>query len=361
MLFYYLQLLIVVFLSLLFYLLEKFNKRFNLYFGILALIYLSLVLGNRGLSVGTDTFPYYRSFMLQNMPGNDSMDISRFIYNGLSHVVYRYSDGSYHIFLLVIGFLTVFFVFLSIKLYFKRFNYLSIIMYLFLCFYLLNFNIARQSLSMSVTLLSLVLILRDNSKLAFVISVIAIGIHSTAIITLVYYSFKFLKWNLRKVLILIPIIGIALLFVDMFISIFSNFFSHYQIYFQKETEFVHLSTTNIIRCILFTLIGLVAMLVIKNTKRKIGNDFYFLLFLNNTGALIYLILSHSLLYTRIAQYFTLVNIIFIPYLFYELDRCSINKYLKLLFKVIVVGISLALVMYTIYINSGEIIPYIKYQ
>lgn len=360
---YFLQVLIMTLVSVIFFYLEKLNRKFNFLYGILTFIYLFCILGFRSILVGTDTRIYYNSFLNQNNSliylENDFS--GRVVYDFISKTVFKYSGGDYHVFIIIISFLILISIFISIKVYFGYFNHLSIMLYMYLCFYLNSFNTSRQALAIALTLLSLVLVLKSHTRIAFFISIIAIGIHSTAIIILLFFFFNRIALNQKKILINILLITLGLFSFDILIDFFVRLFPHYSIYFQKSSMYEIFSSTNILRIVIFTLVSLAGFIVINYNSKKIGKEFYFLLLICLIGNIMYIFFSSSLLYTRIAQYFTIPYIIFIPVLFINLNNCKINKYLKFIYKITILVLSILLIIYSISINSGEVVPYSFYR
>lgn len=359
---YFLQVLIITLVSIIFFYLENVNKKLNFLYGILTFIYLFFILGFRNIHVGTDTRIYYNSFINQNnsLTYIENDFSGRVIYDLISKLVFKYSGGNYHIFIITISFLILISIFLSIKIYFGSFNHLSIMLYMYLCFYLNSFNTSRQALALALTLLSLVLVLKSHTKIAFFISIIAIGIHSTSIVILLFFIFNRITLNQKKIMLNIILITLGLFSFDILIGFFVRLFPHYSIYFQKASMYEIFSSTNILRIVIFTIVNLAGFIIINYTSKRMLKDFYLLLLICLIGNIMYIFFSSSLLYTRIAQYFTIPYIIFIPVLFANMNVCRINKYLKVIYKIAILSLSILLLIYSISINSGEIVPYSFY-
>ncbi len=205
------------------------NKALGNVLSMVGILILSLAGGFRGIKVGTDTnFYVYHLFDLATYSDNFDFfktfsksyyDCSDYSYLLLTYIIAK-KFNNFNIFLFIVEILIVYPIFKTLKINNKNnSNNIAFGMIIFcLAFYNSTFNMVRQSLALSFLLLSLSYYMKDNTKLKdYIISllllIIAIGFHSTCLISLIiYFTYFILKKKRIKLIYKKLLIFIIFLF-----------------------------------------------------------------------------------------------------------------------------------------------------
>lgn len=188
-------------------------------------------------------------------------------------------------------------------------QYLSILIYILFGFYTQSYVIIRQYMALSITLLSVHYLLKNNYKNAIILSLISCAFHNTAIISLFFILIK-VFWNTVLNNLKYIVIGLTLFsffckhFVEILISQFYPFYSDMIISGEGLNLFI------------FLLLILISLLIImkRNNKTIKDVDFYFILFL--LGIILQLYTLHFNLLNRLALYLQFYITITIPNILY---------------------------------------------
>lgn len=207
---------------------SAYRKRYQ--FIILLCIVLGFFSALRG-NTGTDTIAY------RSIYSGEDISFSRGILYMILNNMFSFIGIPYEIFLFILGFFTALFTFLALLKEKEYIDPFVAALVFFMDLYLYSFNIMRQMLAISICLLAVSLYLRDEKKRALLLFVVAILIHSPAIIYLgiIFIQFMFNK-KYYKALAFICIIGVLFfvinrnaLFLFMSYLIGNNY--HYMHYF----------------------------------------------------------------------------------------------------------------------------------
>ena len=318
---------------------------------VISILHLSLLLGLRSYTVGTDTAQYVSFYNNQiNFNGNGSA-----IYIFLEKIIWRLFGPNYHVFLFILSTITIILIVLAFSNFSRRYEFIFLNIYIFISyyFYFESFNAQRQFLAISVTMIALVLLNKNRWLLSLLLIVLATGIHSTAIIMLAAYPIKYIKktkLNFFLVCIISAIFGLSSNQLTVF---FSHLFSHYNMY----TNAIGLSSRGgsffLGLFIFFMLIlGVYFSDILKDQEGS------FLVFLTAIGSILYMVGMQSQLIIRVADYFLIYATISIPIVIYKVSKKFIQSkivYLFLSATVMIAGI--VILIYKLSGNFGEIIPY----
>ena len=167
----------------------KVNHKVANVFSVLFLFSIILIIGLRGIDVGTDTIEYY-TYKWQMELYTDTSEIL------LDSVVKtaKYFSFSFSVVLLFISFLYYYFFYKSFTIFAKYYNVLPILIFFILIslFFSLSMgiNVIRQGVSLAFIMYSLALLeIIKSKKWSIFYAILAIISHTTAIIPLLLYLF----------------------------------------------------------------------------------------------------------------------------------------------------------------------------
>lgn len=331
------------------------HKR-ELLFGIY-IMHFTAIAGCRSIAVGTDTRLYNNIFISTiNTSLPELIRNSKFVgYSLWIKFIALLFNNSYESFLFISAFVTNMFLFYVVY----KIKNLSLFYaaYLYITFYYFyqSMNIARQYLAIALCLVFFYWIVYEKKYYKGILFwLLAVSIHSTAIVCIVFIPLSKIKWNLKKYGYLSVFTILILFFYNRIFTIFQYFFHDYQIY--NENQYSTLGTR--ILLVLFQLIILLFGLIITNKyKEKYTNDVYVLQSIILISTIIGMFYSNNELIVRMQIYFEIFSIIYIPLLFLKITP-SKSKFSK--FNLIFFGILLILLVpyfYQVSKNYGNIIPY----
>lgn len=331
---------------------QRFSKKV---FVSITTVHLIIITGLRATSVGTDLVRYERHFdSLRGLPISELLN-HRFEL-GYQFVTYIFANTffSFNLFLLVISVFN--FIVLGYIIYkFSTQPFFSFLLYFIFGIYDFNLSGLRQSIAMTIILISF-LFLMNESKLKYIISIVVASLfHSTAILFLVVYPLMNKKINV------IYRVFYPLLFV--FFIIFNSFLSNLaESFFGLEVSnalvTLELNTTTITFLFVFIL-GLFIKLFVKISDEKLLNS---LLVLSSLSVLIQILSTSSYLFTRLNMYYYQFIIILFPIIYNAIIYMATkSKYDSILIRYVasIVFILLVLMYYNSYLgyNPHQILPH----
>lgn len=238
--------------------------------------------------------------------------------------------------------------------------YLNMLTYYFLC-YVITFNIIRQCLAIAIIFYALKFLLKRKYRYYILLNILALFFHKSAIIGLVIlllYSISdnnriklfFLKIRIKnkiKIIILISILALILFQLEFITNILQSLgLEKYKSYLKGEYSF--LPKQFLLR------IPFVWLIFIEYKKNKESRIHLFALLLNIIDLFLSQLGSVTPNSWRIAQYFSIYNIIFYPMV------CNSGKY-KILKKLFLISYLIFYFSYTILIlGNHEVYPYLFY-
>lgn len=348
--FYLLQFGIFLIYSLFFYLIRPVLNR--LYY-IVTGAHLITIIGLRSFRVGTDTFSNVYSYTSNN-PFNIRTGTP--VYSLLSKVIYDVSGGNYHAFLFIIAAITV-----SIVLYcIYRFQptifegFLAIYLYITFYYYFDAFNTQRQMLAVAISMLVPIFLLQNNKIKAVISLLLAIGIHNTAIVIILYFLICKVK-KCKKNLYLISILAtIFVYFSSYFFNIFASVSEHYEMYVGTN-EYSSKGGSIVMGLFILFFVIIVSN---KNSEIYLNNKASVAMYISCVAGLIYVIGGKSTLIIRMANYFGM----FVPVFISMVPRIVSQRFrnqrlIKLSLTMLVLIASFTVMYYKLSQNIDGIIPY----
>lgn len=197
-----------------------------------------ILAGIRAINIGADTKGYvFHLFELSRKSTsiNDFIitakswyDISDYLYLFLNYFI-SHIFGSFKLFLFIVEFLIIFPIFKSLDMSKKTSKEVILGMALFYLFaYNPSFNIIRQIISISISILAFHYLFKNNNLKSFILIIAAMGFHKTSVISLLLYFifilFKKLNDNRKKILKII-LYSSLLVFIIFFKQIVSFLYS----------------------------------------------------------------------------------------------------------------------------------------
>lgn len=350
--FYFLQLIIFLLYSLFF---GFFKSNLLKIYYCFATIHLSIVMGLRAYWVGVDTKMYVNVFLTQNTSFNGNGIL---VYNFLNKIVWLLTNGNYHIMLFVLSFLTVSLFILSLnELKYDFLNsFLAIYMYITFYYYFESFNIQRQMLAVSFAMFSISQFLKQRNIRGTIYLLLGIGIHSTALLALI--NLFLIKIGRSKKMLGLTIVFslILILNIEKFLNIFTSLFNHYDMYTViLENGLMSAAGGTFLLGIFFGVIALITYLLTDVFEEK---TFAFTFFATVITSIFYLTGFHSQLLIRIANYFSIFSLGFVPAAIRKIsNRFSEGRIICILGFMMVIMVGFSIMYYKLSNNFGGIVPY----
>lgn len=364
---YIFSLLIFIFLSIVLKAYYEINQRksqiliiftFIVIFGVLA--------GIRHFEVGTDTKLYSSLFLSSGMNSTwENIATSKYpVYDLYSSVLYRVNDNPQ-----IMIFVNSLIIICSVGYSVKKLSlqpYTSCILYITLYFYFNSMNISRQYIAMGLLLIGVTFLLDNKIKHYFIIYVLAVLVHSTAIFGIVFYLLYRIKWTSKKFVILVILGGILPSILDKLLQLYVSFFPYYEMYGNTQSATDNITSQsegNKILLSLFYLVFLIIGLYIRNRKEIIDQKkFDFLNAIVLMGVLIGIIFYKNILISRVEMYFTIFMIIYIPetienFNLIYLKNIQTRKKIKFLIYFTVILISMIPMFFQLNKGISGVIPY----
>ncbi len=326
-------------------------------FLLMVFIPLFLIMGYRGVTVGTDTNLYE---YLYNVACNRDLSYI-FIANDNSPLYTLYSIFIGKIFgpgnaITVINSFII--LLLTAIFIYKNSNHVVISTLLFLEFYhyFYAFNISRQYLAILIIANAFVFLNKKNIWKYLFCCLCATLVHATSIVSLIFIPLMYLdSKNYKKIekIYFISIIIILLLFNPIF-NIFTSIFPHYSVYISAS------ATSRGRRWILYLMYLIFSLLFYILRKRKVFlenevKEINSLNLINIVGILLGFFSLNIDVFSRLCNYFFIFIIIFIPKLF---DKFKNIKTRVLLYVLLIIIMFVPMII-LLKDNNGEILPYIN--
>lgn len=318
--------------------------RFACLFGIFGAM--TLTMGLRAVSVGTDTVNYYQTFMdIANGYYSKELNDSLIFYSSMQWVID--AGGNFQQWLLLIS--TVMSLFIVLNLRLSKKPWLFILLFFVFDYTFKSMNIMRQMLGM--LMISYVLLSPNKNiyrvLLKCIVSGLAIGMHLSVIvffIAMLVVSALYKKVDINKQFILLALVFFILLFCkELIIKLLEEV---YPGYINLEGK---LSTDNMVFLIIYS-----AILIFVNNYRKseIKGD---KIFLQCANLYVCELAIYSVYYVNFIErgliYFNYYLLFLFPYLFTVIKDKRIRQIVYLL-----IAIALLLI-FVLGHHGGEAIPY----
>ncbi|MCI8344425.1 MAG: EpsG family protein [Clostridia bacterium] len=244
---------------------------------------------------------------------------------------------------------------------------LSIFIFFTGCYFFYSLNIVRQYLAIALILVAYKYILDNSYKKFAIMLVLAFSIHYSSIVCIIAVLLR--KKIIMKPIFLTILITLILIFSTQFGNILNFVLSrtYYNVYINNTCNFSDLNKSA------FILNGVIYILMYMAYKYKLKDEKKIIFYLNIQGISLLCIAMGSImsLFMRISFFFSILQIISVPYIVYdtrafdsiifEIKNKKIiltNKILQLTFLVIVLTIYTCNIIHNNFINNvGEVVPY----
>lgn len=345
---------------------DKNNKNAKITFLCISAISLLLVMGLRGINVGTDTELYCNIFkMIDSAKDLQIFDVAESapfyaVYNKVISIFFGNKNS------VVIFFNSFIIITLMVVAIYKNSKnvYMSIIYYVLFYFYLQGFNIARQCIAGAIMFNSFDYIVNKNLKKYAILSIIAVLIHNTSVIFVILgLILMYIKPNIKNTILVGTIISIIGLFFNKVINIFLIIFPRYQMYFTTKNIFFETGQgRKIIITFIYIIVVISGLYILNKNKNKNNNqedeEYKKAILLTNfiIVAIIIGILSlKSLLISRIEIYFSIFIITYLPMI---IEKTGKYKYLLYMMSIVIMFIPFYVLLKS---NNSGVVPYIFLQ
>ncbi len=281
----------------------------KIYF-ILAGFSLFFLMASRNISVGTDTIRYLYEFENADFYLNNLIRSSERGYSYFNFFANKLGI-SFQIYLSIIS--AIFMIAIS-KLYYKYSKNILMSYYLHVTIGLFAMSMTglRQSLAISLTIISFISLMNNKKFLFFLFVFIAYTFHNSAIAFIPVYFLKNLKLN-RKSAILIYLLSASLFFVKSWIAGFISIMSpdRYSRYWIMQDS-IDINPLVILVALAIPLAAIIFWPKI-DTERNLEKESISILFvLSCINFIVYFFALEVMLLERISLYFMAYNTILIP-------------------------------------------------
>lgn len=302
----------------------------------------------RGESVGGDLESYIPLF--QNTTGNSSLTevIQTALLTGyevgfvlLCKVICFFSDDS-RWFIVVTSCISLIGPFYFINKYSKN-KGLSILLYLLLAFYNVSYNNIRQSVAISIVLISLHFLINRKKLLFFFGVALATTMHTSAVFSVFFYLFYRLRYSLSRAVGLIVGGGLTFIFWGslLYQYVLSNFFVKY-----LENGESEMSGTGFGMLAVYLFVALVCLFLFEKVRKKFDDEEFMvvkmLLYSVIFTVLIQAFATYMANITRLTYYFYILVIVLLPNILVNIKYVSTRR---------ILGVILFLLFYILACNT----------
>ncbi len=298
------------------------NKRIGIFLFII-LLFFSMF---RGDNVGTDTLHYiyaastpYQVFKYGGVADDSRVEL---LYNFVNYCIYSNNLNPHYI-IYFLSIITFAFLFLSARR-FKVGYSLVVLFYVYLGYYYLSFNIARQIAAMSIALYGLSFMNEETKKkyLFFIWVLVAALIHNTVIIVAFAYFLRKIHFNKRYAALIVGTLYVVFMIFPItpfLMNFLGDMNMSYSSIYGKGGNFdiMDKSIIGVLYHVFNGVLLLTIFLKYKEGSKTDFNDNYFLMSL-----LVFASLYHGNLATyRFAMIFTVFQCIYLSSIFtYSLSK-----------------------------------------
>ena len=332
---------------------NNFRKKMFLIESFIPLI---LVMGLRDKTIGVDTKGYCNLFQLYSKMdfktlivtggGDGSTDYLYLIYNKILSFICKDSR------IIIFGNALIVCL-LAMKLIYKQCNkyiFTSTVLFVVMCHYMYYFNATRQGMAILI-MANAIFYLKNKELKKYILSlIVAVLIHTTSIIYILFIPFFFIKLNKKNIITFCFIATIALTSWEYFLKILSEYSTHYQIYLGNEILTVVGGNRKLIYTLIYLLFGVV-LLFCKTSNEEENKEKKILLMLDFLLVVSGILYLKNWIFVRIEDYFSIYDIFLIPF---AIDK--FKKY-KLLANFLVIIVMLLGMYMRLSSGYAGVVPY----
>ena len=311
------------------------------------LLLLMIVLAFRDSSVGTDTINYLNMLYSWNYEVEIAMDSSgkqmEYIWTNFVDLVYKLGLSSDYL-VIIPGLVNIFLIYYSFRRFKINVN-VALLFFVIMTYYFLAFNILRQTLAVSITLLAYSFAIEKNYYKYFIAMFFAVGVHFSSAICLPIILLNWLNSNLK---LYIPLLIISLVLglsgLDLY---FLKSYSFYDSYSDLVSAEAGVTSIRVFIRIFMTLFSIYAI-----KQKRVDNVFIVNLFVL-ANIIDNMCLRVDPIIYRISFYFSIIYPVFLSKYF---ESYKIKLQANVIFYLFVL-VYFVNFMYSLILNSGEIVPY----
>lgn len=291
----------------------------------------------RGMNVANDTASYYRTFLKIQENGIQSeqrMEIGYVLLNGFLAKIFPVGDIGFYVLLFISAFVAYF----PLERWIEKHSTSYAIA--IIAFYFLQnasyMSAIRQAMAVGIVLTALMKYEEGKYIKCAIFIVLALTFHSSAIVCVLFFVVRKLKFDLKKFLIFISLA--IVLVVTNVVSVIARIIEPETTYLVNE---VGNSTSVLVSCgIYIALLALQALYVkskqitsLENSKKVYTDDFFSFCIL---GATFFTILSlRGPGMTRLSLYFLIAGLPYIPNTMEKIENKKVAFIIKILFALLV--------------------------
>lgn len=311
----------------------------------------------RALSVGTDTynyavniFPRFATQPLVNLSDFYKMPIYA-IYNKIIGVI----NTNPHTIIIFTSF--IYTIGVTVFLYYNSDNfYMSCFYFISIAYYFFAMNTARQSLAIMLVLWAYHFMARKMYFPSVLMLILAVGIHSTAIVGILIVILPLINMTHKKSLIIIVATFVSMLMVDTIFNLFVRFFPSYLGYLELDNSVYATSDGKRIYLALILLVVFVICYFWKQKKKivfKNESEFWVLFTLSMISIEFMTILRNNYITARVEYYFSYFFMLFLPF--------CIERFFNKESKYIAYGGTIVVFIVLFYIRIQPFLPYVFWE
>lgn len=295
--------------------------------------------------IGTDYFYTYLPHFYGIAMG--TMEFTEVGFNIINKIIFNLT-GNYKVFFFVTSFIFLYFLYKGI---YENSNnlFISIMMIFIGQSYFYSMNMIRQAIAIAIIFYAFKYIKHDKKIKYILCCVIASCIHISALLMIPFIIVFNFKLDNKKRIILI----ILLLITQPVIEIVIKYIIQFTPYAWYYTSQYNTGNSSML-LILINMIIFILNSFYYNKETKEDKEFKILTNINFIGMCIILLSSSIPLVNRLVRYFTIFQILLIPKIF-EKEK---NQKLRIILKIVTLGILFITMYYQIIILGGEgVYPY----
>ena len=322
--------------------------------------FLAVIASLRANTVGSDVANYQNIF--ESTINGYTPDTRYPVYVTYSHIVGLVSQNPYAITIansLVICSLIGIFIYRS-----GVHSLYSTFLFVGMYFYGDSLNGARQYIAVGLIANAFLFILNKKWMQYILLTVLAIGIHSTAILSLIFIPIVVVKWTRKNIFMFFVIIIVISLLYNRIISLFYIIFPQYSIYSNQQflSTIPTQGTGMIVIYYLFLLcLFLVFLYVINSYNLQLTSVEIKIILSYSISLLLSIIFFKNVLMIRMLWYFSILGIICFPII---IDKVSALFKKDKQARVVIFSLFFVIIFfaYVIQLKKGidEIVPYITW-
>lgn len=344
---------------------HKFQKNRKDFLNFVTAIILIVLMGGRAFTVGKDTESYRRIFsafgrikLVDSVPTSIS---GMWGYRLFCKVVYTLVGNQYRVFLLLVAVITVLGIIDFINFASVNFGF-SIILYVISNMYFYSWNASRQFLACSIALLSIKELYSDKTLIAVFLLILACSIHSSAIVYIVIFVIRKIKWNRRRIIIWFIAVVTGCITLSYAVPLLLSFFPRYQsLYLQSwyNGDFVAFGGITQGRKLYVSLFYLLVIIISciftiqENQEKKLINNWNMMAMILVEIA-IGIVFRNNLMILRIQPFFTIFIIFGFPNM---IEQTRFSSRLKSIIRFSIIVVLYIPLFIQISNNYGGILPY----